>query len=288
MHHPGGLLNLTFSGFRFLATHGVCCSPVRKENLRAMRVVTHLLMSVTSILSTRFVLLFDCFIWSLLISFLSLFLLQSSGSLCSLPLCHCLYMYISMRVSRSATCTSRVFPASISKAYTLHSAPSLLLTLPRLSFVTCRSCLHLPVSLLLPVSRMLHCFLPNIVFNLPSLSFFGPCADVSARSLSFFQVKQIVGGTLTDGGALPATNHVSTLPAAHFATLYRDDKLPGGHVIQLGEGNDTAAREALQAWPNGLHLGGGVTDKLAPVWIEAGAEKVGPRPAPLSIFRDRY
>jgi len=42
----------------------------------------------------------------------------------------------------------------------------------------------------------------------------------------------------------------------------------------LGPGNTDAAREALAAWPRGLQVGGGINDKNAPEWIEAGAEKV--------------
>jgi hypothetical protein len=41
-------------------------------------------------------------------------------------------------------------------------------------------------------------------------------------------------------------------------------------VIKLGPGNDDAAREALAAWPNGLHVGGGITVDNAEEWIAAG------------------
>ena len=37
---------------------------------------------------------------------------------------------------------------------------------------------------------------------------------------------------------------------AHFANLYKDDGLTGGHVIKLGPRNDEAASEALRAWPS--------------------------------------
>jgi phosphoribosylformimino-5-aminoimidazole carboxamide ribotide isomerase len=56
--------------------------------------------------------------------------------------------------------------------------------------------------------------------------------------------------------------------------LYRDNDLTGAHVIMLGPGNTEAAREALAAWPGALQVGGGITDKNAGEWIEAGAEKV--------------
>ncbi|UZP44629.1 hypothetical protein NXS19_012441 [Fusarium pseudograminearum] len=42
----------------------------------------------------------------------------------------------------------------------------------------------------------------------------------------------------------------------------------------LGSGNDGPAKEALQAWPGGLQVGGGINDKNAKEWMDAGAEKV--------------
>lgn len=40
--------------------------------------------------------------------------------------------------------------------------------------------------------------------------------------------------------------------------MYRDDNVPGGHVIMLGasEENKRAAIEALEAYPQGLQVGG--------------------------------
>ncbi|KAH6611026.1 1-5-phosphoribosyl-5-imidazole-4-carboxamide isomerase [Trichoderma cornu-damae] len=98
---------------------------------------------------------------------------------------------------------------------------------------------------------------------------FRPCIDLHAG-----QVKQIVGGTLDSSSTALQTNHVSQHPAEHFARLYRDNGLEGAHVIMLGGGNDVAARQALQAWPGGLQVGGGINDKNATEWIDAGAEKV--------------
>ena len=86
------------------------------------------------------------------------------------------------------------------------------------------------------------------------------------------RVKQIVGGTL--GDAALRTNFVSDRPAAWFAELYRRDALFGGHVIQLGAGNESVARSALAAFPGGLHLGGGVNASNAPAWLAAGASHV--------------
>lgn len=42
----------------------------------------------------------------------------------------------------------------------------------------------------------------------------------------------------------------------------------------LGPGNTEAAKDALRAWPGGLHVTGGITDENARYWIEQGAEKV--------------
>lgn len=101
------------------------------------------------------------------------------------------------------------------------------------------------------------------------MTLFRPCIDLHDG-----RVKQIVGGTLGGDAAHLRTNFVATEPPAWFASLYRSDRLRGGHVIKLGPGNDAAAREALAAWPNGLHLGGGIDVTNALQWIAAGAEKV--------------
>ncbi len=98
---------------------------------------------------------------------------------------------------------------------------------------------------------------------------FRPCID-----LHHGQVKQIVGGTLSDSGQSLKTNFVSEHGAGYFAGLYRKDQLTGGHVIKLGPGNEEAAREALSAWPGGLQLGGGIDIDNAEEWIEAGASHV--------------
>ncbi|MGJ8723518.1 MAG: phosphoribosylformimino-5-aminoimidazole carboxamide ribotide isomerase [Roseibacillus sp.] len=93
---------------------------------------------------------------------------------------------------------------------------------------------------------------------------FRPCIDLHEG-----KVKQIVGGTLTDEGA--TENFVSQEGAAYFAKMFGADQLEGGHVIQLGPGNQEAAEEALAAWPGGLQLGGGVTRENAANWLQAGA-----------------
>ncbi|EIW69566.1 hypothetical protein TREMEDRAFT_68760 [Tremella mesenterica DSM 1558] len=104
---------------------------------------------------------------------------------------------------------------------------------------------------------------------------FRPCIDLHQG-----QVKQIVGGTL-DLSSLASsstnglkTNYVSSHPPSYYSTLYRTHNLTGGHIIKLGSLNDTAALDALSAWPGGMQLGGGVTEDNAVKWLEAGASKV--------------
>jgi phosphoribosylformimino-5-aminoimidazole carboxamide ribotide isomerase len=97
---------------------------------------------------------------------------------------------------------------------------------------------------------------------------FKPCIDLHDG-----KVKQIVGATLTENNK-PQTNFISDRDARWYANLYRSDNLRGGHVIKLGSGNDAAAKEALDAWPNGLQIGGGITAENAQQWLDLGAEKV--------------
>lgn len=96
---------------------------------------------------------------------------------------------------------------------------------------------------------------------------FRPCIDLHQG-----QVKQIVGGSLNDDGA--DTNFVSSHDATYYAELYRQHDLRGGHVIALGPGNQEQVLKALNAWPNGLQFGGGVTAENAANYLEAGASHV--------------
>ena len=99
------------------------------------------------------------------------------------------------------------------------------------------------------------------------LTLFRPCIDLHQG-----QVKQIVGGSLSDKGA--DTNFVSTHDSAWYAELYREHQLTGGHVIALGPGNRDQALKALSAWPQGLQFGGGVNTGNASNYLEAGASHV--------------
>jgi phosphoribosylformimino-5-aminoimidazole carboxamide ribotide isomerase len=100
------------------------------------------------------------------------------------------------------------------------------------------------------------------------MTLFRPCIDLQAGV-----VKQFVGGSLRDGQA-PTINSVAPEGPEYFAALYRADDLLGGHMIQLGAGNGTAAERALREWPGGLQVGGGVTASNARRWLDQGAAKV--------------
>jgi phosphoribosylformimino-5-aminoimidazole carboxamide ribotide isomerase len=98
---------------------------------------------------------------------------------------------------------------------------------------------------------------------------FRPCIDLHQG-----KVKQIVGGSLTDDPATLRTNFVADRDAAWYARLYQRDQLEGGHIIMLGPGNDTAALEALAAYPGGLQVGGGIHLGNARRYLEAGASHI--------------
>ncbi|MDD5759638.1 MAG: phosphoribosylformimino-5-aminoimidazole carboxamide ribotide isomerase [Desulfobulbaceae bacterium] len=98
---------------------------------------------------------------------------------------------------------------------------------------------------------------------------FRPCIDLHDG-----QVKQIVGSTLTDSAQGLSTNFTSDKQASFYAEMYRQDDLSGGHVIKLGPGCDEVAIEALQRYPGGLQIGGGITADNAQFWLEQGASHV--------------
>ena len=98
---------------------------------------------------------------------------------------------------------------------------------------------------------------------------FRPCIDLHAG-----KVKQIVGSTLESKSRNLRTHFVSQHSAAWYAQLYQRDQLKGGHIIMLGSGNDSQARQALAAYRGGMQLGGGVNPDNARSWLEAGASHV--------------
>lgn len=92
-------------------------------------------------------------------------------------------------------------------------------------------------------------------------------------------MKQIVGSTIRDlkeDGSGPVTNFESDKSAAEFANLYKEDGLTGGHVIMIGADplSNSAAMEALHAYPGGLQIGGGINSDNSLSYIEEGASHV--------------
>lgn len=99
---------------------------------------------------------------------------------------------------------------------------------------------------------------------------FRPCIDLHNGV-----VKQIVGSTLSDKDSQgPVTNFMSEKPPEWYARKYKEDNLTGGHVIQLGKGNEAAAKAALEQWPGGMQIGGGISVHNAAKWLDYGASAV--------------
>ena len=105
---------------------------------------------------------------------------------------------------------------------------------------------------------------------------FRPCIDIHNG-----KVKQIVGGTLKDQNDQAAENFVSEQDAAFYAQLYKTYGISGGHIILLNardssyyEATKLQALAALQVYPGGLQVGGGITAENAHEFLMAGASHV--------------
>lgn len=105
---------------------------------------------------------------------------------------------------------------------------------------------------------------------------FRPCIDIHNG-----KVKQIIGGTLSDEGDRATDNFVAEKNADYYATMYSDLGITGGHVILLNgkdspyyEATKAQAMLALEAFPGGLQVGGGITAETAAEFIAAGASHV--------------
>lgn len=105
---------------------------------------------------------------------------------------------------------------------------------------------------------------------------FRPCIDIHNG-----KVKQIVGGSLLDQGNQAKENFVSEQDAVFYANLYKNSGLSGGHIILLNPESseyyaDTKkqALSALQAYPGGLQVGGGIRPDNASVFLDVGASHV--------------
>ena len=99
---------------------------------------------------------------------------------------------------------------------------------------------------------------------------FRPCIDLREG-----RVVQIIGGTLIDENTETLkTNFETDRSPGDFAKMYKEDNLPGGHVISLGPGNKEAALSALRVYTGGFHMGGGITPENAVAYLDAGASHV--------------
>lgn len=105
---------------------------------------------------------------------------------------------------------------------------------------------------------------------------FRPCIDIHNG-----KVKQIVGGTLKDQGDMAAENFVSEQDAPFYAKVYQSYGIRGGHIILLNgkdsphyEATKLQALAALQVYPGGMQVGGGITAENAHEFLRAGASHV--------------
>ena len=83
------------------------------------------------------------------------------------------------------------------------------------------------------------------------------------------KVKQIVGGSLKDRGDFASENFVSEQDSRFYADMYRKSGIKGGHIILLNsvdseyyEDTKEQAVMALEAYPQGLQVGGGITQTM--------------------------
>lgn len=105
---------------------------------------------------------------------------------------------------------------------------------------------------------------------------FRPCIDIHNG-----KVKQIVGGSLKDFGDQAEENFISEKDASFYARCYQKDGLKGGHVILLNPKTspyyEETKRQALLALSQArgtLQVGGGITEKNAEEFLNAGASHV--------------
>lgn len=105
---------------------------------------------------------------------------------------------------------------------------------------------------------------------------FRPCIDIHNG-----KVKQIVGGSLADSGNKAKENFVSEQGGEFYARLYRERGISGGHIILLNavnseyyEADKSQAFAALEEYPGGLQIGGGITAENAADFLDGGASHV--------------
>ncbi len=105
---------------------------------------------------------------------------------------------------------------------------------------------------------------------------FRPCIDIHNG-----KVKQIVGGSLLDEGDFAQDNFVSEKSGDFYAGLYKNAGLTGGHIILLNpvgseyyEEDVRQACLALNEYPGGLQIGGGMNAENASFFLEQGASHI--------------
>lgn len=105
---------------------------------------------------------------------------------------------------------------------------------------------------------------------------FRPCIDIHNGA-----VKQIVGGSLKDEADSAKDNFVSELKADFYADMYKKSGITGGHIIILNKSDSqyydadlAQAKLALNTYPNGLQIGGGITADNAKEFLDMGASHV--------------
>lgn len=105
---------------------------------------------------------------------------------------------------------------------------------------------------------------------------FRPCIDIHNGA-----VKQIVGGSLSDRGNAADDNFISEYDAAFYAEKYKQDALKGGHIIILNpssseyyEADILQAKKALEVYPQGMQIGGGIHRENAESFLDMGASHV--------------
>lgn len=103
-----------------------------------------------------------------------------------------------------------------------------------------------------------------------------PCIDIHDG-----KVKQIVGSSLKDSPGQTAENFVSEYDALHYARLYHDLGLTGGHIIILNmkgtpeyDQSLSEAMSVLREYPGKWQIGGGITADTAEAFLSAGASHV--------------
>lgn len=105
---------------------------------------------------------------------------------------------------------------------------------------------------------------------------FRPCIDIHNG-----KVKQIVGSSLKDEGDVARENFASDKSGSYFAEKYQEYGLKGGHIILLNpstseyyNASKLQAFSALNAYRNGMQLGGGINPENAEEFLNAGASHV--------------